>query len=138
MDVPSGLGETGSAIYLSKAAGVVDPAALALIKEAARCADRLDELDNIIQGKGVLNLMRFRMPHGDWDNSEVTVEVKFDHVLAEARQQQQRLTSLLQSVNAITPAVAPALPAEEKPAEPTGFSNELDERRARRAAARAK
>lgn len=140
MIVPPGLGETGSAIYLSKAAGVSDPAALALIKEAARCADRLDELDRIISGEGVLDMMKFRVNsiEDTDDDRNISIELYFAAPLAEARQQQLRLTTLLNAVSAIAPAVAPAIPAEEKPAAPPSTFNELEARRARRAAARAK
>ncbi len=80
-----------------------DPRQRTLLVEAARIADRLDELDRIIAGKGVLKLMCFRlkdltealMTNGD---IPVRVEVKFDAVLAEARQQASTLRGLLQSL----------------------------------------
>lgn len=77
-----------------------DPRQYALLVEAARIADRLDELDRIIAGKGVLNLMRFRLHDlfSDEDERNVSVEVKFDSVLAEARQQASTLRALLQSL----------------------------------------
>ncbi|WP_168223092.1 hypothetical protein [Pseudarthrobacter sp. NIBRBAC000502770] len=53
MDVPAGLGERGLAVW--EAMSGTDVPRNALVLEAARLADRLDELDNIIQGKGVLN-----------------------------------------------------------------------------------
>ena len=144
MIVPPGLGETGSAIYLSKAAGVSDPAALALIKEAARCADRLDDLDEVIQGKGVLDLLMARVLHDDIHKNgdhHMHIKLSFGSTIAEARQQQLRLTTLLNAVSLIAPAATPALPAEEKPVEAekpgTGLS-ELEAHRARRAAARGK
>lgn len=140
MDVPSGLGETGAAIYLAKAVDVSDPAALALIKEAARCADRLDELDNIIQGKGVLELMKFRVNaiEDTDDDRNINVEVYFAAPLAEARQQQLRLTTLLQAVNVIAPAVVAPTGAVVEPDKPQSTLSELDAIRARRAAARGK
>lgn len=131
---PPGLGERGSAIYQSKAKGVTDPAALSLITEAARCADRLDELDNIIQGKGVLNLMQFRLDHVDYDSGKMDVTVKFGAPLAEARNQQLRLTTLLQAVASVTPAAA--VPVAAEPKKPASAKSELDARRERRAAAR--
>lgn len=136
MNEPPGLGERGSAIWQAKAAGVVDPAALALVLEAARCADRLDELDSIIQGKGVLNLMQFRLNDIDYDSHEMSVTVSFAAPLAEARQQQQRLTSLLQAVASIAPAVAAPAPVEAE--KPVSAVDELEARRARRAASRGK
>lgn len=70
----------------------------ALALEAARAADRLDELDRVIHGKGVLELMKFRVlnehisPAGD---VELSVKVEFQSVLAEARQQQANLAKLI-------------------------------------------
>ena len=79
-----------------------DPRQYALLVEAARIADRLDELDRIIAGKGVLNLMRFRLKDLDeallFADHPITIEVKFDSVLAEARQQASTLRALLQSL----------------------------------------
>jgi len=63
----------------------------ALLIEAARTADRLDDLDEIIHGKGVLELLRFRLS----DDEGRVAEVKFDGVLAEARQQAGTLKALL-------------------------------------------
>lgn len=68
-DVPEGLGSRGSALWLSL--GFVEGTANGVLAlEAARSADRLDELDSIIRG-------------GD------------SSVLAEARQQQNVLRSML-------------------------------------------
>jgi hypothetical protein len=61
-----------------------NPAELILIEEACRMADRLEDLDGIIHGKGVINLMHLR--HMGDDESEITMTV--DAVLAEARQLQ--------------------------------------------------
>lgn len=84
-------------------ASAEDPRQRALLVEAARIADRLDELDRIIAGKGVLKLMRFRLKDLDAalmtaGECPITVEVKFDSVLAEARQQASTLRGLLQSL----------------------------------------
>jgi hypothetical protein len=59
--------------------------------EAARIADRLDDLDLIISGKGVLQLLRFRLS----DDEGRVAEVKFDGVLAEARQQASAFKAIL-------------------------------------------
>lgn len=71
-----------------------DPRQRALLVEAARIADRLDDLNEIIAGRGVLQLLRFRLV----DDEGRVAEVKFDHVLSEARQQAVALRSLLQSL----------------------------------------
>ena len=66
----------------------------ALLIEAGRTADRLDDIDAIIHGKDVLSLLRFRLS----DNEGRVAEVKFDGVLAEARQQGAALKALLAQV----------------------------------------
>lgn len=134
---PPGLGERGSAIYQSRAKGLTDPAQLAIVTEAARTADRLDELDNIIQGKGVLNLMQFRvLSHEVTDDSrEINVEVKFGAPLAEARQQQSTFSALVRTLETFTAAASePAQPVAAAPASP---EDELARRRKVREAKRA-
>ncbi|WP_284763401.1 hypothetical protein [Arthrobacter sp. efr-133-R2A-63] len=122
MDVPPGLGERGLSIW--EAMATEDVPRNALVLEAARLADRLDELDNIIQGKGVLNLMQFRVHLWEDDGEErnVNVEVKFAAPLAEARQQAIALANILAKLSpadskaAASPAPAPAtLPANVSP-----------------------
>lgn len=105
---PPGLGERGSLIWKARAKGITDPAQLAVVTEAARCADRLDELDNIIQGKGVLNLMQFRVLSHEVtaDSREINVEVKFGAPLAEARQQQAAFNSLVKAMDGFEPVAA--------------------------------
>lgn len=96
MDVPPGLGERGAAIW--QAMATTDVPRNALVLEAARTADRLDELDNIIQGKGVLNLMQFRVLDREVDDDgsvNINVEVKFNAVMAEARQQAVAFSNIL-------------------------------------------
>lgn len=100
---PDGLAKRGLRLWhdVLKVEPEPDPAQLVMLEECCRSADRLDELDRIIQGKGVLNLMRFRHMVGSGDgspDSPITVEVKFDHVLGEARQQQNVLKQLLVSL----------------------------------------
>lgn len=101
-----------------------DLARHALAVEAGRIVQRLDELDSIIQGKGVLELMHFRVPDAFAGGSEVTVEVKFDNVLGEARQQANVLRQVL---------VTLGLGAAEEVAKPER-SSVLDELTKRRAA----
>lgn len=112
MDVPAGLGERGAALW--EAMATADVPRNAMVLEAARLADRLDELDNIIQGKGVLNLMQFRLDFPDGDDEPYSVEVKFQAPLAEARQQAIALSTILTKLSpadskaAVAPAPAPA------------------------------
>lgn len=131
MDEPAGLGERGSRIFQAMGAGVSDPARLALITEAARTADRLDELDNIIQGKGVLNLMQFRLMEVDWDRGELSVEVKFNAILAEARQQQTAFANVLKAAGlGVAEVAAPPVPE----AQPETGADMLEQRRKAREA----
>lgn len=98
MSDPTGLGDRGARLWEHLSTG--DPARDALALEAARLADRLDELDQIIQGKGVLNLMQFRLeglPEGKGE--PYAVEVKFQSVLTEARQQQTALATVLGKID---------------------------------------
>lgn len=121
MDEPPGLGERGSAIWQAMASS--DAPRNALVLESARTADRLDELDSIIQGKGVLNLMQFRVLSNEVMDEErnINIEVKFNAVLAEARQQAAALATLLtklapaDSKTAATPPVPVNLPANVSP-----------------------
>ena len=119
MDVPAGLGVRGLALWEALASGDVGRDALVL--EAARTADRLDELDNIIQGKGVLDLMQFRLDFPSADGEPFTVEVKFAAPLAEARQQGAALAGLLTKlgISDAKPGAVPAgaVPAAETPLE---------------------
>ena len=113
MEVPPGLGERGQAIWLAMA--TTDVPRNALVLESARLADRLDELDNIIQGKGVLNLMQFRLDFPSEEDGPYSVEVKFQAPLAEARQQATALANILaklapaDSNAAAAPAPVPAV-----------------------------
>ncbi|WP_324644165.1 hypothetical protein [Pseudarthrobacter sp. LT1] len=116
MDVPPGLGERGSALW-EELSGK-DVARNALVLEAARLADRLDELDNIIQGNGVLNLMQFRLHLDEIDDDgdrNINVEVKFAAPLAEARQQAIAFATILTK---LTPAEAAAKPKAAPAAAP--------------------
>jgi len=131
MDEPSSLGERGSLIFQSLSKGVTDPARLALITEAARTADRLDELDNIIQGKGVLNLMQFRLDFPSDEDGPYTVEVKFAAPLAEARQQTLAFANILKTLG-LDSAAAPAAPV----AAPKTGKDMLEQKRAARASQR--
>jgi len=115
------LGPAGQAFFDDLKASIkLHPKATeAMIREAARTLDRLNDLDDIIDGKGVLDLLHFRLVTDDGD----VAEVKFDAVLSEARQQQVAFSSL---VKAILPNLESA--AQGKVVDP------LDQLAARRAA----
>ena len=100
-----GLAERGQAIYDELSDGT--PARDSLALEAARLADRLDELDRIIQGEGVLNLMQFRLDFPEGDDEPFVVEVKFQHVLEDARKQALAYSQIVQKLG-ITDKKQPA------------------------------
>ena len=98
---PKGLGPRGRRLWRQvNGDSELDPGQVVILEEACRMADRLDELDSIIQGKGVLRLMQFRLEDvlEDDDEKRTVVEVKFNSVLAEARQQQNVLKQLIVSL----------------------------------------
>src|SRR5690348_7773557 len=98
---PAGLGERGAALW-SALGFELESASGQLALEACRAADRLEDLDAVVRGKGVVNLLTFRLQdffddEGSGDRT-VNVKVEFSNVLAEARQQQQNLKALLESL----------------------------------------
>lgn len=118
------LGQRGKALWLELSKDhELTGGAGTLALEACRCADRLEELDAVIQGKGVLDLMRFRVLNNyiSEDAQEIHVDVSFSNVLAEVRQQQMALRAMLTTLGA------------EKPVEKSKGSA-LDDLAARRAA----
>lgn len=97
MTVPEGLQERGRALW-SALGQTLDSPAGAIALEACRTVDRLDELASVIEGKGVLNLMSFRLSldlEDEVGDRQVHVKVEFSNVLAEARQQSLALKQLL-------------------------------------------
>lgn len=132
MTEEDGSPKSGERLHAALSTEGVDAARDALATEAARILDRLDELDRIIAGKGVLELMRFRL-HEKWgeeNDRTVLVEVKFDNVLGEARQQANVLRQLL-----VTLGLGKA--EAEKPEQKGSPLDELAKRRAARGAAAA-
>lgn len=129
VDVPPGLHARGRALWATLGQSLSSPAGQVAL-EACRSADRLDELDSIIAGKGVLNLMQFRLHEhwGDEGDRTVAVEVKFQAVLTEARQQQANFKTLLAEISDVVP-VAPPGPAVVVKKSPL---DELAERRAQK------
>lgn len=118
--------ERGQRLFDGLTSGIDEQAVMVLAEEAARLADRLDDLNSIISGKGVLNLMHFRVPNvfdGADDLNHVTVEVKFDNVLGEARQQAGALRQILATLGI----------GKAESAAPEQKGTALDELNARRA-----
>lgn len=99
-----------------------------LALEACRLADRLDELDSVIAGKGVLNLMAFRLGFDEeleTGEREIHVTVGFQNVLAEARQQQMAFRALLVELGVKAAPIAPTVST-------SAAKNPLDELAAKR------
>ena len=67
--------------------------------EACRAKDRLDDMDEIIQGKGVLELLRFRRMDqsacGHDDDEPVRIQVQFDDVISRANATANLMKQLL-------------------------------------------
>lgn len=97
---PSTLGSRGKKLWREIVrANELDAVQKVTLEEACRCADRLEELDGIIRGKGVGQLMRFRLELEDaLENPRAEIRVTVDGVLAEARQQQNVFKQLLVSL----------------------------------------
>ena len=119
------LGAKGQALFDALSGAVVKHKAAtdSLILEACRAVDRLADLDDVIDGKGVLDLLRFRLA----DEEGRVAEVKFDGVLAEARQQQTTLSNLMK---AILPNLDPAAGVAKE----RDILDEITQRRASRRA----
>ena len=69
---------------------------LVQLTEACRMKDRLDDMASVIEGKGVLNLMRFRLEMDEMlDDPAATVTVKFDAVIERANATANAMKQLL-------------------------------------------
>lgn len=95
-----GLGERGRAFHDALTSGIDVPfERLALVIEAARMADRLEQMNDVIAGKGVLKLMHFRVPGVlDPASGVVRVDMTVDHVMGEARQLQLAFERMARAV----------------------------------------
>ena len=100
---PSGLASGGRTLWREVVKDHdLDVVQLVTLTEACRLKDRLDDMDEIVQGKGVLELLRFRRMDqgacGHDDDEPVTIQVKFDDVIsranATANQMKQMLAAL--------------------------------------------
>lgn len=105
--LPADLGARGTELYEELRSG--DPANDAIALEAARLADRLDDLNAIVLGRGVLNLMKLRLDLPQHPEDPYVVEIKVDEVLRESRQQSVALSQLISRIRRLGGA------AESKP-----------------------
>ena len=72
---------------------------LVQLEEACRMKDRLDEFDRIIHGRGVLELMRFRLEIDDvLADPTATINVRFDGVIDKANTTANAMKQLLASL----------------------------------------
>jgi hypothetical protein len=96
---PASLGNKGKKFWrdLHKD-NTFDAAQTLILEEICRIADRLEGLNDIIDGKGVLQLMHFRVPGTMNEEGLVTVNLTVDGVLSEARQQANVMKQLIVSL----------------------------------------
>ncbi|GGL83425.1 hypothetical protein [Glutamicibacter protophormiae] len=139
---PAGLGERGARVFRSLTKDETSPMILETAIEAARAADRLDDLDRAIQGEGVLDLMRAALEDNGVYGGEhkITIKLQFSGVLMEGRQQQDNFRKLIAEVARLKtlgkPKTEGATPAPEAPKVDNSTENELDKRRKARERAR--
>lgn len=96
--MPVGLGAGGKALWRAIVAEhTLSAVQIVQLTEACRQKDRLDEMDRIIQGKGVLNLMRFRVDDIFTidDERKVSVTVKFDGIIDRANSTANTMKQLI-------------------------------------------
>ncbi|MNW35810.1 hypothetical protein D3C74_128120 [compost metagenome] len=137
---PAGLGERGSKLFRELTKGEKNPLVIQTVIEAARAADRLDDLDRAIQGQGVLDLMRATIEDMEKFPEKIEIKLSFSGVLMEGRQQQDNFRKLLAEVSRLKASTAAKedktpQPAET-PKEDSSVESELDRRRKAREARR--
>lgn len=129
---PKGLRPGGRALWKGLATDGMPENLVALLTEACRVRDRLDQLDEVIQGKGVLQLMHFRSVVDEFfDDDPRHVILTVDAVMQHAATQAGVLKNLLEKIP------APASKAA-KPAGGGTALDQLEERRKQRGPAGAK
>lgn len=96
---PLGLGTAGKKLW-KEMHELQDfgPGETVTVEEMCRIKDRLDQLNDVIAGKGVLQLMHFRsmIDSSDDDNRDITLTV--DNALSESRQQANMFKQLFASL----------------------------------------
>lgn len=96
--MPDGLAAGGADLWLSITSDHDDLNAVQLVQltEACRMKDRLDDMASVIEGQGVLNLMRFRLEMDEvLGDPAATVTVKFDAVIERANATANAMKQLL-------------------------------------------
>jgi hypothetical protein len=97
LPTPDGLSSGGTLLWIEVTkAHDLEITQRVTLEEACRLKDRLDEMASIIEGKGVLKLMHFRLHESFGDDSRyASVEVKFDDVITRANQTANMMKQLL-------------------------------------------
>lgn len=103
----------------------LSPPEALLLEEACRTADRLEQLDEVIRGKGVDGLLHLRHMHDQCDENQKLIVLSVDGVLSESRQQQNNLRQMLSTL------VTTLRPAKDEEPEADAL-DEIAARRARR------
>ncbi|MFJ2618175.1 hypothetical protein [Glutamicibacter sp. NPDC087344] len=140
-NTPTGLGERGSKLFRSLTEGESNPLVVEVATEAARAADRLDDLDKAIQGQGVLDLMRATIEDMEEFPEKIEIKLDFRGVLMEGRQQQDNFRKLAAEVHRLKAAASKSNPDAQPQNQPTpeappSVDDELAARRKAREAAR--
>lgn len=136
MEMPESLSAGGRTLWAAVTeAHELDIMQFVQLEEACRAKDRLDEFDSIIRGKGVLNLMRFRLHDSFGEDSRyATVDVKFDAVITQANATANLMKQLIAAMR-LPDAATGKKPqyrgprGAQKPSVPAGVSS-LDRARA--------
>jgi hypothetical protein len=107
---PDQLGERGAETWAAITEGRQSDALWqALVLEACRIVDRLDQLNDIIAGKGVLQLMHLRRMDRDLSAETVKIVMTVDAVLTEAREQAGQLRQLVSQLKLGQAVAAPTV-----------------------------
>ncbi len=94
LTTPSTLGKRGKALWGALTAlHQLSPEQHVTLHEACRTADRLDQLDEVIRGKGLEGLLHLRRMDDDGE-----IVLKVDAVLSQAAAQQTVMKQLLASL----------------------------------------
>lgn len=98
-EAPEGLGAKGSKLWADLwETNDFDPAQAVILEEACRISDRLDGLNDIVHGKGLVKLLHVRVPGHMDEEGLLTVNLTVDGVMSEARQQANVLKQLITSL----------------------------------------
>lgn len=137
-NIPDGLAVGGSDLWRSITGDHDDLNAMQLVQltEACRMKDRLDDMAAVIEGQGVLNLMKFRLEMDDvLEDPAATVTVKFDAVIERANATANAMKQLLAAMRLPDEATGRkpqrrGARGVQKPTVPGGSVSSLDRARA--------